>query len=193
MNLSAEDVREILRLLDAVDADELHLETERFTLTLRRGADGGWARREEVRSPPNLVPGARPSGEAAPAAGSPGGPSPPAGPAGMPPPAAARSSPGRTVPPPAEARPPSTGGAGLLEVRAPLPGTFYRAPRPGAPPFVDLGGGVEPDSVVGIVETMKLMNPVLAGVRGTVAEICLADAAAVEQDAVLLRIEPEPS
>jgi acetyl-CoA carboxylase biotin carboxyl carrier protein len=59
----------------------------------------------------------------------------------------------------------------LHEVRAPLVGTFYRAPQPGAEPFVQVGSRVEETTVVGIVETMKLMNPVLAGVAGTVVEI----------------------
>ncbi len=76
------------------------------------------------------------------------------------------------------------------EIRAPLPGTFYRAPRPGAAPFVDIGSAVEPDTVVAIVETMKLMNSVPAGARGRVAEILVANAEPVAQGAVLLRIEP---
>ena len=62
-----------------------------------------------------------------------------------------------------------------MAVRAPLPGTFYRAPRPGAAPFVEVGSRVSADTVVGIVETMKLMNSVHAGVAGTVAEICVAE------------------
>ena len=78
----------------------------------------------------------------------------------------------------------------LVEVRAPLPGTFYRAPRPGAPPFVEVGSEVAEDTVVGIVETMKLMNSVIAGSRGTVAEICRANAEFTPQDAVLMRIDP---
>ena len=73
-------------------------------------------------------------------------------------------------------------------MRAPLLGTFYRAPRPGAPPFVDLGSIVEEDTVVGIVETMKLMNSVAAGVSGTVTEILLGNAEFAEQGAVLMRI-----
>src|SRR6266568_4108817 len=59
---------------------------------------------------------------------------------------------------------------GLVAVRAPLPGTFYRAPRPGAAPFAKVGSRVGADTVIGIVETMKLMNPVHAGVAGVVAE-----------------------
>jgi acetyl-CoA carboxylase biotin carboxyl carrier protein len=168
VNLSAEDVREILRLLDAIDADELRVETERFTLTLRRAADGGWTQEHQVRSSPNVVPSPA-GGTAAEAVERPG--------------AAAR---------PGPAAPPESPSAdGLHDVRAPLPGTFYRAPSPGAAPFVEAGSRVEADTVVGIVETMKLMNSVLAGVRGTVAEVCVANAQFAAQDAVLLRIEPE--
>lgn len=80
---------------------------------------------------------------------------------------------------------------GLADVRAPLPGTFYRAPKPGAPPFVQVGTRVEEDTVVGIVETMKMFNPIPAGLAGTVATIELADAEFAEQDAVLMRIARE--
>ena len=73
-------------------------------------------------------------------------------------------------------------------MRAPLLGTFYRAPRPGAPPFVDVGSMVEEDTVVGIIETMKLMNSVAAGASGTVTEILLANAEFAEQGTVLMRI-----
>jgi acetyl-CoA carboxylase biotin carboxyl carrier protein len=58
-------------------------------------------------------------------------------------------------------------------VTAPLPGTFYRAPRPGAEPFVRVGGKVARDTVVAIIETMKLMNSVHAGATGRVARICV--------------------
>jgi acetyl-CoA carboxylase biotin carboxyl carrier protein len=173
LNLEAEDVQEILRLLDAIDVDELHLETERFTLTLRRGGDGGWTQQAQVLPGAGAAPVPAVAASAPPAAASaPGTPQPPAAAASAPP----------------ETRP----AAGLWEVRAPLLGTFYRAPKPGAEPFVEVGSRVEEDTVVAIVETMKLMNPVLAGARGTVVEICLADAQFAEHGAVLLRIRPEP-
>jgi acetyl-CoA carboxylase biotin carboxyl carrier protein len=73
-------------------------------------------------------------------------------------------------------------------VKAPLLGTFYRAPKPGAPPFVELGSAVEADTVVGIIEVMKLMNTVRAGVRGKVVEILAGDGALVEFDETILRI-----
>ena len=80
------------------------------------------------------------------------------------------------------------GDAGLVAVRAPLPGTFYRAPRPGAAPFAEVGSRVGADTVIGIVETMKLMNSVPAGVAGVVAEFCVTNAELVAQGAALLRI-----
>lgn len=85
------------------------------------------------------------------------------------------------------------GGEGQHGVRAPLPGTFYRAPKPGDPPFVELGARVEPDTVVGLIETMKLFNSVTAGAHGTVAEILLGDGQFAQHHALLVRIEPDPS
>jgi acetyl-CoA carboxylase biotin carboxyl carrier protein len=79
---------------------------------------------------------------------------------------------------------------GTLPVRAPLIGTFYRAPKPGAPPFVDTGMQVTADTVVGIVETMKLMNSVMAGTAGIIVAIEAADGEFVEQNHVLMRVQP---
>jgi acetyl-CoA carboxylase biotin carboxyl carrier protein len=79
---------------------------------------------------------------------------------------------------------------GLIDIRAPTVGTFYRAPRPGAPPFVDVGVMVEPQTTIGIIEIMKLMNAVPAGVTGEVREVCVADCDPVEYDQVLMRVSP---
>lgn len=81
-------------------------------------------------------------------------------------------------------------GEGLVAVHPPLPGTFYRAPQPGAPPFVEVGDNVGPDSVVAIIETMKLMNPVHAGASGTVEAIPVDNAQLVDAGAVLMTIRP---
>ena len=80
---------------------------------------------------------------------------------------------------------------GLAEVTSPLLGIFYRAPRPGAPPFVDIGSRVDEDTVIGIVEVMKLMNSVRAGVKGKIIEILCENGALVEYGDVLLRVRPE--
>ncbi len=83
--------------------------------------------------------------------------------------------------------------AGAIEIRSPLAGTFYRAPKPGADPFVEVGSRVEPDTVVAIVETMKLMNSIHAGAAGEIAEICVANAEFVEPTTVLIRLKaPQP-
>ena len=73
-------------------------------------------------------------------------------------------------------------------IRAPLPGTFYRAPSPGAPSFVEVGSVVDADTVIGIIETMKLMNPVHAGASGTISEILAENGFMVGKHATLMRI-----
>lgn len=75
-------------------------------------------------------------------------------------------------------------------VRSPLVGTFYAAPSPGADPFVHVGDEVEPGQTVGIVEAMKLMNPIVADEAGVVAELLVGDAESVEYDQVLMRLRP---
>jgi acetyl-CoA carboxylase biotin carboxyl carrier protein len=167
VNLSNEDVQDILSLLDSLPYGELTLETSRFTLALRRTADGGWAQQTQVLSRP--VP-ADPAERVAIG----GGPVPPSGP-----PASDEGAAGPWAA--------GTGGD-MRDVVTPLLGTFYRAPQPGAPPFVDVGSRVDQDTVVAIIETMKLMNPVYAGTTGTVSEICLDDGQFAEQGAVLMRI-----
>ena len=74
------------------------------------------------------------------------------------------------------------------DVTSPLLGTFYRAPKPGVPPFVEVGAQVEEETVVAIIEVMKLMNTVRAGVRGTVIEILVSDGALAEYGETLLRV-----
>ena len=78
--------------------------------------------------------------------------------------------------------------ASVAQVTAPLVGIFYRAARPGAPPYVEVGAMVEEDTIIGIIEVMKLMNAVHAEVKGTVREILVEDGAAVEYGQVLLRV-----
>ncbi len=102
-------------------------------------------------------------------------------------------------PPPAPSLPPnspepipeSASESGLLEVPSPLVGIFYLAPKPGEPPFVELGSRVAEETVIGIIEVMKLMNSVRSGVKGEVAEILVKNGAAVEYGEVLMRVRPE--
>jgi acetyl-CoA carboxylase biotin carboxyl carrier protein len=199
--LTNDDVADILALLDSLPYDELDLETPRFRLTLRR-TPAGWTQSTQVHasasaahevkgSPPPSIGGKGPftpldgdgnggkgpftpvdgDGNGGGEAGEAGGIA--EGGAG-----GGRGAGGEE-------------GAGLVVVRAPLPGTFYRAPRPGAAPFVEVGSQVGADTVIGIVETMKLMNSVPAGVAGVVAEFCVANAEFAAQGAALLRIRTD--
>lgn len=75
-------------------------------------------------------------------------------------------------------------------VRSPVVGTFYRAAAPGEPPFVAVGDTVGPDTVIGIVEAMKLMNRIAAGRAGTVRGVLLPDGGPVEFDQPLVLLDP---
>ena len=85
---------------------------------------------------------------------------------------------------------PAHHSANAVLVKSPMVGTFYRAPEPGAPPFVDIGNEVDPDTVVCIIEVMKLMNSIPAGAKGVVSQIVVTDGEAVEYGQVLMVIEP---
>ena len=81
--------------------------------------------------------------------------------------------------------------AHLLTVEAPMVGTFYRAPEPGARPFVEVGQVVSPTTTVCIIEVMKLMNSIPAGCNGTVTQVLVEDAEAVDTGQVLIVIDPK--
>lgn len=169
MTLTAKDVAEITRLLEESNFDELTLELDGLKLTLRRA--GAAAAPATAQSSPS----ASGSQTQTSAAASPGE--------------------GRSE----DARPKAATAAcapevdsAVQNVTAPLLGTFYRAPKPGAPPFVEAGSAVEEDSIIGIIEVMKLMNTVRAGVRGTVLDIFAQDGALVEYGQTLLRISKAP-
>ena len=155
MELTPDDVRDVLRVLDSSGLEELHLELADLTLTVRREGAAGWTAEQRVLRAPH-------------------------GGGGRPPPVAAAEA----------AAAAAEVGEGLVAVHPPLLGTFYRAPQPGAPPFVDVGDQVDEETVVGIVETMKMMTPVHAGVRGTVVEFRVGNGEFADADAVLLVVEP---
>lgn len=149
MSLTAKDVEEIMKLLEASRFDRLALEVDGLKLELERGGV----------SRPRNAPAASPAAQASPLA------------------------------PAAKAR--QSQEAGLVEVTSPLLGIFYHAPKPGEPPFVEVGSKVDTETVIGIVEVMKLMNSVSAGVKGEVVEIMGANGELVEHGEVLLLVRPE--
>jgi len=189
-DLTGEDVADILALLDSLPYDELDLQTARFRLVLRRTPDGWTQSAVSLAAPVPLAAATTvPAPETTTSLSQRGRPddmdvtttrldaaeSPEAG---------SRET-GREV----VAGRDLVAGRELVAVRAPLPGTFYRAPRPGAEAFVQVGSRVGADTVVGIVETMKLMNSVTAGVAGVVAEICVGNGEFAAHRATLVLVE----
>lgn len=81
--------------------------------------------------------------------------------------------------------------SGMLEIRAPMVGTFYRAPSPEDEPFVEVGDHVTPDTTVCIIEAMKVMNEIKAEVTGTVSKIVMEDARPVEFGQVIFLVDPD--
>lgn len=79
-------------------------------------------------------------------------------------------------------------GASEVDVVAPLLGNYYAAPRPGEDPFVAVGDTIGEDTVVAIIEVMKLMNSVRAGVAGTVVAVLAENGSAVEAGQPLIRV-----
>ncbi len=148
MGLTDDDVREILRIIDESELDELSIETEGFSLHVRKGhgvadaasADG------PLRTPPE-----------------------------------------RELP---LAAPPSAPPDGLETIPSPMLGTFYRAEAPGGAPFVEVGAQVGLDTTVCIIEVMKMMNSVPAGVSGVIAEIVPDNGQLVEYGEPLFRVKP---
>ena len=76
-------------------------------------------------------------------------------------------------------------------IAAPMLGTFYRAESPGEAPFVEVGSRVGADTTVCIIEVMKMMNSVAAGVAGTIVEVCLENGEVVESGAPMFRVQPD--
>ena len=162
MTLTAADVAEIMRLIEQSKFDELSLEMDGVKLTLRRsGASGGIAGSVTRQSGESDAAGA----------------------------AASRADLGatRAAPGAAPLAAPAPLDANVQEITSPMLGTFYRAPKPGSAPFVEIGSVVQEDTVIAIIEVMKLMNTVRAGVKGVITEILPADETLVEFGDVLMR------
>lgn len=158
--MDLKDIKVIVDLMKKNAVSEFEMEEGDFKIKLKR--ESGKPRKGETVVVQEAAPVALPAA-AAPVAAAPA----PAAPA--------------TAPPPAPDGP---------EVKSPMIGTFYRKPSPDADSFVEVGSVVEPDTVVCIIEAMKVMNEIKAEVKGTIAEVLLEDGKPVEYGQALFRIEP---
>ncbi|WP_234554418.1 acetyl-CoA carboxylase biotin carboxyl carrier protein [Thermus caliditerrae] len=168
--MTPKELKQILQALVEHGVSELTLETPDYKLTVRRGGE------VQVVAVPQVV--AAPASQVQVA------------PAPVPAPAAEATPP---TPPPQEA---PRGGEkaeecpGCVEVKAPIVGTFYRAPAPDAPPYVKEGDRVEKGQVLCIIEAMKLMNEIESEISGIVKKILVQNGEPVEYGQPLFLIQP---
>lgn len=85
--------------------------------------------------------------------------------------------------------PTQTAPSNLHEIRSPIVGTFYKSPAPDAAPFVEVGGSIQPGTVLCIVEAMKLMNEIESDINGKIAKVMVDNGQPVEYDQVLFLVE----
>ena len=84
----------------------------------------------------------------------------------------------------------ASAGSGLVEIKSPMVGTFYRAPAPDAQSYVEMGATVTPGETLCIIEAMKLMNELECEISGVIREICVENGEPVEFGQVLFRVSP---
>lgn len=172
MDIDLEELAAIIELLDKTDFTQFRFEKGDLRIAVSRGGA------------PLELPGAPTTGTtAAPvAASTAGAPAPSSAPQSAPAAAAATQTPVVT----------GTAGLDLADhetlVLSPMLGTFYRSPKPGDPPFVEVGAVVEADAVLCIIEVMKLMTSVEAGIAGEVTRVFVSDGDLVEFDQPLFVI-----
>jgi acetyl-CoA carboxylase biotin carboxyl carrier protein len=167
MSLSHDDVTKILKIIDSMEGRDVHVELGDLKIHVNRSGRPLAASIAAAAAAPASAAATAPS--SVPAVAGPATPSP----------AAAAAAPETPVP------------AGHVAIRAPMMGTFYRAPSPGAAAFVEVGTKVSAQETVCLLEVMKLFNSIKAGVAGTVAEIRAPNAGLVQRDTILIVIRPD--
>lgn len=175
-SLTDDEVRQITLLIETLDRstlDFLQIDAGGVKVTISKGGAG--------------LSAALPASAVSVAAAAAPAPRAPSSPAAAPPPAAAAPT-APTAPTVAPSQ--SVDQQGTVIIPAPLMGRFYPLPEPGAAPFVTVGSEVEEDTVVGLIEVMKLFNTVHAGVRGTITEICAPANEFIEYGTPLFRVRP---
>jgi acetyl-CoA carboxylase biotin carboxyl carrier protein len=166
--MTIEEIRELIKVVAETGISELEVQ---------RGENRVRIRRTPEVNAHNIVLPAQPA-VAAPAPA-------PSAPAPAQPPAA---TPAPALPTPETTEPPSD--ATLVYVKSPIVGTFYEAPAPGAPPFVQVGDTVRPGQVLCIIESMKLMNEIEAEVAGVIVSRMVQNGQPVEYGETLFAIRP---
>jgi acetyl-CoA carboxylase biotin carboxyl carrier protein len=168
MELTEDDVLHILKLIDESKFDYFQLEVGELKITVSKGEPIPLASSSaNARVAPSPAPGVGKPSKATPVS-----------------PAPAARSPAPNIDAKAAA------AEGLVPITAPLLGTFYVAPEPGAPPFVQVGAAITEDTTVGLIEVMKVFNSVRASVKGTIAQVVAQNGQFVEYGQTLFLVKP---
>jgi acetyl-CoA carboxylase biotin carboxyl carrier protein len=167
--LTDDEVVQILKIIDESNFDEVHLETRGLKLTVGRGSRP--VSQEPAPGRIQTTPGSEAKTSAPPKEQTP-------------------AAPGTDVPR-VSADPAPVEQDGLISIKAPTLGIFYRSPKPGAAPFVEVGSFVQETDTVCLLEVMKLFNAVKAGIRGRVVKICAENTQMVEYNQTLFLVNPE--
>ena len=162
--MDLKDIKAIIDLMKKNSVSEFELEKEDFKIKLKRTPNGGSIAPVAYEEAP-VITYAPATSVAATAA-----------------PVATASAPAGAVP--------AGASTGEQEIKSPMIGTFYRAPSPESAPYVEVGTEVNPETVVCIIEAMKVMNEIKAEVRGIVTEILIDNAKPVEFGQPIFKIRP---
>ena len=164
--LTIGQIRQLVELMVANDVQSIHMSDGQLRLAIRRGPQFGSVPATHVVAP-HPAPSALPPTSTAPAA--------PAG---------------GTEPAKPQAESQSI-AEGLASIESPMVGTFYAAPDPDSSPYVSVGSEVTPDTVVCIVEAMKVFNEIKAEISGTIEKVCVENAHPVEFGQPLFLVRPK--
>ena len=160
MEFNLDQLRELIAILNQTDIAELTLESGDLRLSIRKNETKAVA---SESTPVALAPQPSPTTVAV-----------------------SNSTPSVSAPPPLETSPAKK----LIDITSPMVGTFYTAPAPDEPPFVEVGDQVRKGQTVCIIEAMKLMNEIDTESSGRVVEILVENAQPIEYGQILMRIEP---
>jgi acetyl-CoA carboxylase biotin carboxyl carrier protein len=165
MELTEDEVLQILDLIDKSSFDFVQLQVGDLKLTVSKGGYSGSAALSAASEDPTASGGGAPK---------------------------ASEGEGKAQIPAAGSKPKAPAlQEGTVPIKAPMVGTFYITPEPGAPPFVEVGSRVDEDKTVGLIEVMKVFNAVKSGARGTIVEICVQGGQFVEYGQTLLLVKPD--
>jgi acetyl-CoA carboxylase biotin carboxyl carrier protein len=170
-SLNLDELRSLLQLLEEKEISEFEIEQEGMKLRIRKAVPGAGDTAPAVMVPTVV-------------SGIPGYPAPTA-------PAPAAPAPAAPSPAPASAPAPAPAEEGLAVVKSPIVGTFYRAPDPNSPMFVNVGDRVKQGQVLCIIEAMKLMNEIEAEIAGEVVKIHPDNGQPVQFGDPIFTIRPE--